>query len=391
MRHLSSSADLSTELSNVTWCSAAVSNSTNYLDILSRVITPVIFGIIVIVGFIGNFLVLVVIIANTQMRNTTNILIFSLALADMAFIIFCVPFTAIIYASGGWPVGSVMCKVYQYTIYVSAYASVYTLVLMSLDRYLAVVHPLVSKPWRTRRNSQILVASVWAIFLLVHIPLIVYSDVIVAPPVVGLTCVSSFCFYTKLVIYDDKTGRPTSHVNYEQGRIFYTLFFAFGFLLPLVIIIFLYAFLINILLCGRTAKIAHSNEAMRAKRRVTRMVIIVIIVFAGCWLPIQSIFLVQFYGTDMHGNLFRTVHVISNCLAYGNSCVNPILYAFFSDNFRRAFARVLCFKRLQPQEIDRFEMQTENGRTSKPLISSHITQAAISQAPPRKERQINVD
>ena len=85
-----------------------------------------------------------VVAVNQQMRSTTNLLIINLAVADLLFIVFCVPFTATDYVLPFWPFGEIWCKIVQYLIVVTAYASVYTLVLMSLDRFLAVVHPITS-------------------------------------------------------------------------------------------------------------------------------------------------------------------------------------------------------------------------------------------------------
>ena len=87
---------------------------------------------------------MLVVAANQQMRSTTNLLIINLAVADLLFIVFCVPFTGTDYVLPFWPFGDVWCKIVQYLIVVTAYASVYTLVLMSLDRFLAVVHPITS-------------------------------------------------------------------------------------------------------------------------------------------------------------------------------------------------------------------------------------------------------
>ncbi len=125
---------------------------------------PIIFGMIAIVGFFGNALVVVVVIANSQMRSTTNLLIINLALADLLFIVFCVPFTASDYALPFWPYGDVWCKIVQYLVIVTAYASVYTLVLMSLDRYLAVVHPFTSKSIRTKTNTYWAIAVTWVFY-----------------------------------------------------------------------------------------------------------------------------------------------------------------------------------------------------------------------------------
>lgn len=89
--------------------------------VVSRVV-PIFFGFIGIVGLVGNALVVLVVAANPGMRSTTNLLIINLAVADLLFVIFCVPFTATDYVMPRWPFGDLWCKVVQYFIVVTAHA-----------------------------------------------------------------------------------------------------------------------------------------------------------------------------------------------------------------------------------------------------------------------------
>lgn len=130
------------------------------------IVVPILFGIIIVLGLIGNALVVIVVAANAQMRSTTNILIINLAVADLLFIVFCVPFTAADYIFTFWPFGDVWCKMVQYLIVVTAYASVFTLVLMSLDRFLAVVHPIASMSFRTEKNAITAILITWIVILI---------------------------------------------------------------------------------------------------------------------------------------------------------------------------------------------------------------------------------
>lgn len=75
------------------------------LERIVSLVVPALFGVIFIVGLVGNGLVVLVVASNAQMRNTTNILIINLAIADLLFIIFCVPFTAADYVLTYWPFG----------------------------------------------------------------------------------------------------------------------------------------------------------------------------------------------------------------------------------------------------------------------------------------------
>ncbi len=88
------------------------SDSSTMMDNMQRlervvtIVVPIFFSVVVLVGFFGNLLVVLVVAFNRQMRNTTNMLILNLAVADILFIVFCVPFTATGYAlPHAWPFG----------------------------------------------------------------------------------------------------------------------------------------------------------------------------------------------------------------------------------------------------------------------------------------------
>lgn len=147
-------------------------NGTEILQIQKTVaiIVPIFFGLIAITGFLGNCLVIIVVLINPKMRSTTNILIVNLAIADLLFVIFCIPFTAIDYITTIWPFSDIWCKIVQYLIVVTANASIYTLVLMSLDRFLAVVYPITSKTMRTEKITKFAILCLWLGILLISIP-----------------------------------------------------------------------------------------------------------------------------------------------------------------------------------------------------------------------------
>lgn len=78
------------------------------LEKVVSIVVPIFFSVVVFIGFFGNNLVILVVTFNKQMRNTTNLLILNLAVADLLFIVCCVPFTATSYAlPHNWPFGDV--------------------------------------------------------------------------------------------------------------------------------------------------------------------------------------------------------------------------------------------------------------------------------------------
>ncbi|XP_076075744.1 allatostatin-A receptor-like [Mytilus galloprovincialis] len=96
-------------------------------------------------------------------QNTTGIFIVNLAVVDFLYIMVYVPFIVTIYFKGSRVFGDILCKLSNYLLYVSATISVYTLVLVSVDRYLAIVHPITSKKFRTRRNVNLVVLITWLV------------------------------------------------------------------------------------------------------------------------------------------------------------------------------------------------------------------------------------
>ena len=122
---------------------------------------------------------------------------------------------------------------------------------------------------------------------------------------------------------------------------FQITFFVTSYLLPLLLICGLYLCMLMRLWRGVAPGGRVSAESRRGKKRVTRMVIIVVVIFAVCWCPIQVLLVlksVELFEPDT--SLGVIIQITSHVLAYMNSCVNPVLYAFLSDNFRKAFRKV---------------------------------------------------
>ncbi|XP_034670656.1 allatostatin-A receptor [Drosophila subobscura] len=294
------------------------------LERIVSTIVPVFFGIIGFAGLLGNGLVILVVVANQQMRSTTNLLIINLAVSDILFVIFCVPFTATDYVLPEWPFGNMWCKFVQYMIVVTCHCSVYTLVLMSFDRFLAVVHPVTSMSLRTERNATLAIMCAWITIVTTAIPVALSHSVrnYQYRGNVGTACV----FSTEEEVW--------SLVGFQVS------FFLSSYVAPLTLICFLYMGML-----ARLWKSAPgckpSAESRKGKRRVTRMVVVVVLAFAICWLPIHVILVLK--ALDMYGgsHLSVIIQIISHVVAYTNSCINPILYAFLSDNFRKAFRKVV--------------------------------------------------
>lgn len=92
-------------------------------------------------------------------------------------------------------------------------------------------------------------------------------------------------------------------------------------------------------------------RSLETKRRVTRLVIVIVFVFAVCWLPSHVVWLwVSFLGhTWQHTYAFYFLRITAHVLSYANSCVNPVIYALLSSQFREGVRRAFrCTRRGRP-------------------------------------------
>lgn len=146
------------------------------------VIVPVVFGLIFVVGVVGNSLVMVVIgkvryggrdgggAGGRRSGSPTNIFILNLSVADLLFLLFCVPFHATIYSLPEWVFGAFLCRFGHFFSNVSMLVSIFTLVAMSVDRYIAVVLSGKSPCARSRRNALAGVCVIWTLSLVCSVP-----------------------------------------------------------------------------------------------------------------------------------------------------------------------------------------------------------------------------
>ncbi|KAG2461275.1 GPR54 protein, partial [Polypterus senegalus] len=125
-------------------------------------LVPLFFALIMLVGLIGNSLVIYVISKHRQMRTATNFYIANLASTDIIFLLCCVPFTATLYPLPSWIFGDFMCKFVAFLQQqVTVQATCITLSAMSGDRCYATVYPLKSLRHRTPRVAMIVSICIW--------------------------------------------------------------------------------------------------------------------------------------------------------------------------------------------------------------------------------------
>ncbi|XP_012962291.3 galanin receptor type 1 [Anas platyrhynchos] len=287
---------------------------------IENFITLIVFFLIFALGVLGNSLVITVLARSKpgKRRSTTNIFILNLSIADLAYLLFCIPFQSTVYVLPTWVLGAFICKFIHYFFTVSMLVSIFTLSAMSVDRYVAIVHSRRSSTLRVSRNALMGVGLIWAL------------SFAMASPVA----------HHQRLFHSEKSNQTFCWEHWPNPRhkkVYVVCTFIFGYLLPLLLISFCYAKVLNHL-HKKLRNMSKKSEA--SKKKTAQTVLVVVVVFGISWLPHHVIHLWAEFGVFPLTQASFIFRIIAHCLAYSNSSVNPIIYAFLSENFRKAYKQV---------------------------------------------------
>ena len=316
------------------------------------------YTLICLAGLIGNGLVIFVVLRYTKMKTVTNMYILNLAVADLCFLIG-LPFLIVTLVLENWVFGTFVCKLFYIATSINWFTSVFTLTVMSADRYMAVCHAIQSMRYRTPLISRVVCVAVWTVSLLVMLPIMLYATTVTT-----------------------RAGKVSCTITWPGGQIisadiaFIWYGMLLGFAIPVALIIVFYALVVIRLQSVGPAK--KSKEKKKSHRKVTKMVLTVIAVYVICWLPYWIFQVALTFVAAMPRWSFKVFQIIT-MMSYANSMLNPLLYAFLSENFRKAF--INAFHCAGPAEVNG-TLQAEHsvfpggGRNR-----TQFTQAAASCAP----------
>lgn len=311
------------------------------------VVSAVLHIIVFIVGLLGNSLVIYVVVRYTRMKTVTNLYILNLALADEIYILG-IPFLCTHNVLSYWPFGGFLCKVYMTADIMSQFSSTFCLTVMSIDRYLAVVHPMKTHKWRKPQVAKILNALMWVVSFIIALPVAFFSNI--------------------------QEGFNSCNITWPNtlwSNVFILYTAILGFFGPVVVICLCYLLLvIRVRSAGARAGLTRLRQS---ERKVTRMVVIIVLVFVLCWLPFFTTQIVNLVYTIPENNIVATVYFITVILTYVNSAANPILYGFLSNNFKQSFQKALCVARAN-------EVYTPDQALTPNLDRSKIAHAPASPA-----------
>ncbi|XP_007942023.1 neuromedin-U receptor 1 [Orycteropus afer afer] len=307
--------------------------------------------LIFMVGTVGNGLTCVVILCHKTMRTPTNCYLLSLAVSDLLVLLVGLPLELYeMWHNYPFLLGAGGCYFRTLLFETVCLASVLNVTALSVERYVAVVHPLQARSVVTQTHVRRVLGAVWGLAVLCSLPnTSLHGIQRLHVPCRGLVPDSAICTLV----------RPRALYNLVVQTT--TVLF---FCLPMATISVLYL-LIGLRLRrerlllrqeakGRGAAMARSSDSCRLRRRlqdrgrrqVTKMLFVLVVVFGICWAPFHADRLMWSFVAQWTDGLhlaYQYLHVISGVFFYLSLAANPVLYSLMSSRFRETFQEALCF------------------------------------------------
>lgn len=278
---------------------------------------PVFFSVVIVLSIIGNILVLVILALYENVKSLTNIFILNLAISDLVFTTG-LPFWAI-YHIWGWVFSELLCKIVTFVFFIGFYSSILFLTIMTIYRYVAVVHPLSDVSAEKLMTGIFLSILLWMISIGAALPSLLYSSLISIPHKGE---------HTLGCVYESALWESVS--AYQQNIFFLVAF---------IVMAFCY---IQILVTLRKAR-GHT------KNRAVKLIFSIVTVFFIGWVPYNVMIFLKILGRHLVAPFNNCESIISldyaffvcRLLAYSHCCLNPVFYVFVGVKFRRHLKSVL--------------------------------------------------
>ena len=279
-----------------------------------------------VLALFGNVLVSLAVIRSPKLRTSTSMFILALAIADILVALICLPVTCGILVSEDWINTSALCSIQGFAIFTLALISIATLALTAINRFFRVVKPAIYKRFFTKRNSLLLIGTVW---------------------------LSIIGFYAGLL------ASKATHVRYEPSyavcavahilvqTLVEFIFVILAFITIVVSYSLVFARIRRHQLSITSSLLGQSRDSNISvdEIKISKLLFMTVLGFAICWLPSLIIITMDRVATDTTPSRTRTL--LCTYLNYLSAVLNPFIYGVMNRSFRAEYKRILLCRKTQ--------------------------------------------
>ncbi|XP_077466632.1 neuropeptide Y receptor Y7 [Stigmatopora argus] len=294
---------------------------TKHLAVQITLITA--YSLIILLGLLGNALVIYMIIRYRNMRTVTNFFIANLALADLLVDTLCLPFTLVYTLLDEWKFGALLCHMVPFAQALSVHVSILTLTVIALERYRCIIFYLGQR--LTWQSSFLIMAFTWTISAILAAPLAIFREYRYEEiPSINLN----------FAVCSEKWPHGTG----RDGVIYSLSMLLLQYIIPLAVISYAYI-CIWVKLKNHISPSTRNDSIMRRKK-TTKMLALVVVVFAICWLPFHVFQLASDLDLVLRFKEYKLIYTLFHIVAMCSTFANPLLYGWMNKNYRNGFLMV---------------------------------------------------
>uniref|UniRef100_A0A8C1R881 G-protein coupled receptors family 1 profile domain-containing protein n=1 Tax=Cyprinus carpio TaxID=7962 RepID=A0A8C1R881_CYPCA len=334
-----------------------------------------IFYMVFALGLIGNITVLWVLLKIMHVKNMTNLCLLNLALSDLLMVL-SLPFWAL-YAQGHYLKTNEMCKAMAGTYQVGFYSGILFVTLMSVDRYLVIVHAVAVLGAKMLRYGIVVSLVIWMVSICAALPEAIFAAMVTEDNITSCQRVYPVGSAQKWKLFR----------NFGENTV--------GLFISLPILAYCYTRVLMVVKKTKNSK----------KERAIKLILGIVIVFVVFWVPYNVVVFLKtleefgflsgcnvYRGISMamdltetialtHCNVYRGISMamdLTETIALTHCCVNPVIYAIFGEKFRKCllsvFSRYLgCVKTYQSTSTQSKVSENEASNTNiSPIKCTHV-------------------
>ncbi|NXV07834.1 P2RY8 protein, partial [Cettia cetti] len=303
----------------------------------------VVYTVVAVVSIPGNLCSLWVLCCRIKPKTPSVIFMINLSITDLMLASF-LPFQiSYHFKRNHWTFSKTLCNLVTVMFYSNMYSSILTMTLISVERYVGVVHPLKLIKWRRKRYALAACLVMWIFLLLAFYPL-----------------------ETADLTYEVKELEIITCFDVLKWDMLPTFAAWVAFLLTLFVVLFLIPFVVTVgCYIGIIRKLVQTSSQYgnRQKTRSIYLAITVLLSFITCFAPNNFILLAHMISRLFYSSSLYPAYKLTLCLSCFNNCIDPFIYYFASKEFYQKSMQLFCRKVLLSDSLENRRESLFSGRT----------------------------